>query len=229
MFRTLSLLLFLAFSILPSQSHAATAAEIEAETDLALARLAREAPVAEKLMADAAGILVFPSIIKGGFGIGGQYGEGALRKGGKTTAYYNIASVSYGLQIGAQGYSQVLIFTTPEKSAVSRRQPRLRNRRGCRRRTRRHGRRRRSILDHTAKPDRRLRLRPERAYGGNQHRRQQDYADRTVDKRACAARTRVFLSFFSNRSPQAGAQATALSPATCRKKEKKRGFRGCNP
>lgn len=110
----LTILTLITILVLPARSEAATAAEINAEADLALARLAREAPVAEQLMADAAGVLVFPDIIKGGFGIGGQYGEGVLRQGGQSIAYYNIASVSYGLQIGAQGYAQVMIFTTPE-------------------------------------------------------------------------------------------------------------------
>ena len=110
----LTFLALFAFSQAPSQTLAATAAEIDAEADLALQRLYREAPVAKKIMDDAAGALIFPSIIKGGFGIGGEYGEGVLRQNGQSTGYYNMASVSYGLQIGAQGYSQVLIFTTPE-------------------------------------------------------------------------------------------------------------------
>lgn len=113
--RLVSTCLMLLFVMLQaSDARAATAAEIDAEADLALARLVREAPVAQTLLDDAVGVLVFPSIIKGGFGIGGEYGEGALRQNGATTAYYNIASISYGLQIGAQGYSQVLIFTTAD-------------------------------------------------------------------------------------------------------------------
>lgn len=96
------------------QAEAATAAEIDAEVDTALARLVRETPVAQQLIDSAAGVLVFPSIIKGGFGIGGEYGEGALRQNGVTTSYYNIASISYGFQLGAQGFSQVMIFTTED-------------------------------------------------------------------------------------------------------------------
>ena len=49
----------------------------------------------------ATGILIFPNIVKAGFLIGGQYGEGALRKGGNTVGHYNITSASYGLQAGA--------------------------------------------------------------------------------------------------------------------------------
>jgi lipid-binding SYLF domain-containing protein len=59
-------------------------------------------------------VLVFPEIVKAGFGFGGQYGEGALRRGGVTTAYYNVASASFGLQIGAQSYAQALFFMTED-------------------------------------------------------------------------------------------------------------------
>jgi lipid-binding SYLF domain-containing protein len=53
------------------------------------------------LLQKALAILVFPKIIKGGFIIGGQCGEGALREKGKTIAYYNIAAASFGLQAAA--------------------------------------------------------------------------------------------------------------------------------
>ncbi len=56
------------------------------------------------------GILVFPHVIKGGLIVGGQYGEGALRVGGKTTGYFNTVSASYGLQAGAQSFGYALFF-----------------------------------------------------------------------------------------------------------------------
>jgi len=64
------------------------------------------------LAAKAKGILVFPSIMKAGFVVGGQYGEGALRRGGKTVGYYNTAAASYGLQAGAQVFGYALFFMT---------------------------------------------------------------------------------------------------------------------
>jgi lipid-binding SYLF domain-containing protein len=60
--------------------------------------------------AKAKAILVFPKVTKAGLGVGGQYGDGALIKGGKTVAYYNTAGVSYGLQAGAQTYGYALFF-----------------------------------------------------------------------------------------------------------------------
>jgi lipid-binding SYLF domain-containing protein len=50
--------------------------------------------------------------VKGGLIVGGQYGEGALRKGGKTVAYYSTGGVSYGLQAGAQSFGYALFFMT---------------------------------------------------------------------------------------------------------------------
>lgn len=91
---------------------AANAQEIDAEVDNALRRLLETNPAAAALAKEAKGILVFPSIIKGGFIVGGLYGEGAMRQAGKTTGYYSTAAASYGLQAGAQTFSYALFFMT---------------------------------------------------------------------------------------------------------------------
>ena len=65
----------------------------------------------------AAGILVFPSVVKAGFGIGGEYGEGALLVGNRTYGYYNMISASFGFQLGAQARSVIIMFMTPEAMA----------------------------------------------------------------------------------------------------------------
>jgi len=89
---------------------AASAAEIDYQVNAALKDLAAKYPWSSELAREAKGVLVFPSIVKGGFFVGGQYGEGALRKRSKTVAYYNTVSVSYGLQFGLQEYGYVLFF-----------------------------------------------------------------------------------------------------------------------
>ena len=66
-------------------------------------------------------MLVFPTIIKAGFGVGGEYGEGAMRVGGKTVGYYNTISASFGFQLGAQARSVIIMFMTPEALAGFRR------------------------------------------------------------------------------------------------------------
>jgi lipid-binding SYLF domain-containing protein len=98
----------------PRPVAAASAVEIDAEVDAALVRFYQEVPAAKELAKKAKGILIFPSVIKAGFGIGGEYGEGALRVGGKTVGYYNTAAASIGLQIGAQSRAEVLMFMTDE-------------------------------------------------------------------------------------------------------------------
>jgi lipid-binding SYLF domain-containing protein len=71
-------------------------------------------PGARKLGESAKAILVFPSITKAGLGIGGLYGDGTMFEGGKPVAYYNIAGGTFGLQIGAQSFSQGYFFNTAE-------------------------------------------------------------------------------------------------------------------
>ncbi len=93
-------------------AEAATAAEINRDVMSALQGLYAKSSSAKALSEKAKGILVFPGIVKGGFIVGGQYGEGALLKDGKTAAYYNTVSASYGLQAGAQKYGYALFFMT---------------------------------------------------------------------------------------------------------------------
>lgn len=98
----------------PGPVAAASAVEIDAQVDAALARFYDEVPAAKELAKKAKGILIFPSVIKAGFGIGGEYGEGALRVGGRSVGYYNTAAASIGLQIGAQSRAEVLMFMTED-------------------------------------------------------------------------------------------------------------------
>jgi lipid-binding SYLF domain-containing protein len=89
---------------LPSTTHADTAAEIDRDVTAALNDLYRAESGAEALGLKAEAILVFPDVIKAGLIIGGQYGEGAMRRGGKTTGYYSTVAASYGLQAGVQSF-----------------------------------------------------------------------------------------------------------------------------
>ena len=66
----------------------------------------------------AKGILVFPNIVKGGFIVAGQYGDGVLRRhGGKTIGYYRSVAASYGLQAGVQSFGYALLFMDDESLA----------------------------------------------------------------------------------------------------------------
>jgi lipid-binding SYLF domain-containing protein len=62
----------------------------------------------------AAGMLVFPSITKGGAGLAGEFGEGVLLVKGMTVDYYNITSASIGLTLGVASRSEIVMFMTQE-------------------------------------------------------------------------------------------------------------------
>lgn len=89
---------------------AASKAEIDAEVRQTLKRFQKHTSAGQELAGKAAGMLVFPNVVKAGIGVGGEYGEGALLVDGKTVAYYNLASASIGFQLGAQARSQIVLF-----------------------------------------------------------------------------------------------------------------------
>lgn len=93
---------------------AKSAQEINAEVDVTLERFKKVFPAGAILAKDARGILVFPSVTRGGVGIGGSYGQGALRVNGKTVAYYSTKSASIGVQLGVQARSEVILFMTED-------------------------------------------------------------------------------------------------------------------
>jgi len=98
----------LLFATLPAS--AASKEELDAKVREATEELYKQSSAAKELAAGAAGMLVFPEVVKGGIGIGGEYGEGALIVGGRTVGYYNIAAGSIGFQLGLQKKSQAILF-----------------------------------------------------------------------------------------------------------------------
>jgi lipid-binding SYLF domain-containing protein len=99
------------------RSEAASAAAINADVDVALSRFYRHVHGSRQLVRKAAGVLVFPNVIKAGMGVGGEYGEGALRIGGRTAGYFNTISASFGFQLGAQARSVIILFMTSDALA----------------------------------------------------------------------------------------------------------------
>lgn len=111
---TVILVSFLAFFAIARGAVAASAEEINTKVNGTLDEFKKQVPGGAEFLAKASGALVFPTITKAGLVIGGEFGEGALRVGGQTVDYYNIASASFGLQIGAQQYSIVMVFLNKE-------------------------------------------------------------------------------------------------------------------
>lgn len=106
--RPLLAVAFLWFAATPAI--AASREELDASVREAITELYKHSSAAKELAGKSVGMLVFPKVVKGGMVIGGEYGEGALLVGRKTSAYYNIASGSIGLQLGVQQKSQVILF-----------------------------------------------------------------------------------------------------------------------
>ena len=109
-------LLFICVLSFSSAASAASKAEIDTDVQFALTTFYNLSPGNKELASKAAGVLIFPSIMKAGFFVGGDYGEGALQIGGKTVDYYSTAAISFGLQLGAQSRSEVILFM--EKDAL---------------------------------------------------------------------------------------------------------------
>ena len=86
------------------------AKEIDTKVDGALEQFKKDIKGGDEFLKSAKGVLIFPSVFKAGVGIGGEYGEGALRIGGKTVDYYSTAAASIGFQLGAQSKRIIIVF-----------------------------------------------------------------------------------------------------------------------
>lgn len=95
-------------------ARAGSAYEIDAGVRETLDRFFYKIGGAHELANKSVGLLVFPSVVKAGFGFGGEYGEGALLIRGRTADYYNLISASFGFQLGVQERSVIIAFMTPE-------------------------------------------------------------------------------------------------------------------
>ena len=95
-------------------AHASSASEIDAEVESTMRDFFDRVRGARDLVAKSSAVLVFPTVIKAGMGIGGEYGEGALLTRGRTLEYYNTVSASIGFQLGAQARSVIIVFMTDQ-------------------------------------------------------------------------------------------------------------------
>ncbi|HVO82923.1 MAG TPA: YSC84-related protein [Syntrophobacteria bacterium] len=96
--------------MIPRDAQAATKKEINASVDVALDRFVKDVKGGQEFLNAAKGVLVIPRVVQAGFIVGGKYGDGALRIGGKSVGYYNLTAGSVGLQIGAQQSNVLLCF-----------------------------------------------------------------------------------------------------------------------
>lgn len=95
-----------------SSDPAARRKAIDSDVDRALSDLYKQAAGSRELVGRARGVLVFPSMISAGFVVGAGTGEGALREGGRTSAYYRMTTVSVGWLAGARSAAVFYLFNT---------------------------------------------------------------------------------------------------------------------
>lgn len=95
-------------------SFAKSPREIDTSVDVSLERFYQQVKGAKEFARTAKGLLVMPNVVKAGFFVGGQYGEGALRVEGRTEGYYNLVAGSYGLTFGGQSQDIIIAFMTEE-------------------------------------------------------------------------------------------------------------------
>jgi lipid-binding SYLF domain-containing protein len=88
--------------------------EIDSGADATLTRLYSNAKGAKELAGRAQGILIFPRVVSAGLVVGGEYGDGVLRTGGREAGYYRLVGGSLGWQAGAQSQAIVLMFLTQQ-------------------------------------------------------------------------------------------------------------------
>lgn len=107
--------LLLALTLLcPALAAADSREEIAAGAGTVLRELRSHAPGVDALLRRARGVLVFPDVVKMGFGTGGEYGEGALLIRGEAVAYYATAGTRHGLPEGASRKAEVILFMTEQ-------------------------------------------------------------------------------------------------------------------
>ena len=108
-------LMLLAVFLIAGQSFAKmTAEEVDASVDSAMERFHKQVKDAALVVRQAKGILVLPNVKKGALIVGGEYGQGAMRIGGKTVEYYSMFAGSVGLQIGGQAKDIIIAFNSDD-------------------------------------------------------------------------------------------------------------------
>jgi len=102
------------FGMFSHNSYAKTAAEINADANRTLKRFYKEVNGAKELTSSAKALLVMSGVTKAGFFVGGEYGQGVLRIGGKSSGYYNLVAGSYGFTVGAEQMDIIIAFMTED-------------------------------------------------------------------------------------------------------------------
>ena len=95
---------------------AAPTARAAAQADVppVIAKFKAKDPGMAKIFSDAVGYVVFPTVGKGGIGLGGARGKGWVYEGGHIIGKSTLTQVSFGFQFGGQAYSEIVFFQTTQ-------------------------------------------------------------------------------------------------------------------
>lgn len=70
----------------------------------------KKAPEVDSFFNNSYGFAIFPTVGKGGIGIGGAYGEGRVYRQNEYVGDTSLSQLTFGLQFGAQAYSEIIFF-----------------------------------------------------------------------------------------------------------------------
>ena len=113
-YATFCLVTLIPFLLMCQSVAAAGKEEIEIRVNATIEVFNQRVTEGRAFLENAKGILVFPNIVKAGFIVGAEFGEGALQIKGKTVDYYRTTGASFGFQIGAQTKSLIIVFLEEE-------------------------------------------------------------------------------------------------------------------
>jgi lipid-binding SYLF domain-containing protein len=88
--------------------------KIIADSNTAKAEFIKTDPLMKALFDSAYGYVVFPNVGKGGIGVGGAAGNGAVYEKNKVIGMAKLSQLSIGLQAGGQAYREVIFFESKE-------------------------------------------------------------------------------------------------------------------
>ena len=96
--------------LLSAVTFGASKDQIDGRVQNTLSQFNQLSPTNQDLIARAKGILVFPRVTKGGAGVAGEFGEGALRVNGQNVGYYSLSSASVGLTLGVAKHDEIIML-----------------------------------------------------------------------------------------------------------------------
>lgn len=80
------------------------------DSQLAKEEFLQADPGLKEFFDESAGYVIFPSVGKGAFGVGGAYGEGCVYYKGELIGYSELSQLTIGLQVGGQAFREVVFF-----------------------------------------------------------------------------------------------------------------------